>query len=140
MTLTRVFNAPRELVWAAWTTPEHFSFWFGGKDMSVPLQTVSMDVRPGGEWQATMVPSSGEPIPFHGQFLEVSQPERLVMTFGNPTDKDVEILTVTLKDLGGKTEITLHQAGHLPDEQYPKLVEGYGTFMDAMAELLASVQ
>lgn len=143
MTLTRVFGAPRQAVWDAWTDPEDFSYWFGGKDMSVPLTTVEMDVRPGGSWKATMVPPKGEPMPFFGKYLEVVPPERLVMTFGNvqkPDDPNVEVLTVTLKDLGHKTEVTLHQVGFLPDEQYPKLVEGYGTFMDAMAELLKDIQ
>ena len=143
MTLTRVFEAPPELVWQAWTDPGQFSYWFGGKDMSVPIQTISMDVRPGGEWKAMMEPPSGPAMPFYGKYLEVVPPERLVMTFANPDkpdDPNVEVLTVTLQDLGGKTEVTLHQAGHLPDEQYPKLVAGYGTFMDAMAELLLTVQ
>ena len=74
-----------------------------------------------------------------GTYLEVTPPTKLVMTFGNPqnpSDPNVETLTVTLKPIGETTEVTLHQAGFLPDEQYPKLVQGYGTFMDAMAELL----
>lgn len=143
MTLTRVFDAPRELVWDAFTIPEHFSAWFGGKDMSVPLQTVSLDVRPGGAWKATMEPAQGNPMPFAGTYLEVQKPEKLVMTFEdltNPNNPNVETLTITLKDIGRKTDVTLHQAGHLPDDQYPKLVEGYGIFMDALAELLRTIQ
>lgn len=142
MTLTRVLDAPRDDVWAAWTTPESFSYWFGGKDMNVPLQTIAMDVRPGGEWAAMMEPPTGPAMPFMGKYLEVVKPERLVMTFAdvaNPSNPNVETLTVTLKDMGKKTEVTLHQTGFLPDEQYPKLVEGYGTFLDAMAELFTQV-
>ena len=53
-TTTRVFAAARERVWQEWTEPERFADWFGGEECEVPLWTVSMDVRPGGEWQATM--------------------------------------------------------------------------------------
>jgi uncharacterized protein YndB with AHSA1/START domain len=53
-TTTRVFAAPRERVWREWTEPERFADWFGGLECVVPLAMVSMDVRPGGAWQATM--------------------------------------------------------------------------------------
>ena len=59
--ITRTFDAPPELVWAAWTTPEQFAVWFGGDQVEVPLDSVSMDVRPGGTWSARMLlPDGGQ--------------------------------------------------------------------------------
>jgi len=54
ITITRVFDAPRELVFKAWTEPERFVRWFGLGDSEVPLSTIAMDVRPCGAWRATM--------------------------------------------------------------------------------------
>lgn len=53
-TIVHVFEASREEVWAEWTTPESFADWFGGTASEVPVSTVTMDVRPGGAWAATM--------------------------------------------------------------------------------------
>ena len=53
-TTMRVFHAPRERVWLEWTEPERFADWFGGLECEIPLSTVSLDVRPGGAWRATM--------------------------------------------------------------------------------------
>ena len=140
MTITRVFEAPRELVWKAWTEPERFAQWFGGRDSTVPLETASMDVRPGGAWSVVMIdgPERRE-IPFAGDYVEAAEPERLVLTFKDPSDHsspNVEVLTVTFTDLGGKTEVVAHQAGNMPEEQYRRLEDGYGTFFDQLAEHL----
>ena len=79
--IVRVFDAPRELVFQAWTVPERFATWFGEHGSSIPLDKVSMDARPGGAWNATMLhgPEQIE-IPFAGTFLEVVEPERVSMT------------------------------------------------------------
>jgi uncharacterized protein YndB with AHSA1/START domain len=143
VTITRVFDAPRELVWRAWTEPEHFAEWFGTPPFTTPVSTISMDVRPGGAWRATMVSEAdGTELPFHGVYREVVEPERLVLTFEDPNDPsnpNVEVLTVTFTDLGGKTEVVCHQAGHMPEEEYENLVEGYSGFFDRLAEHLAQV-
>src|SRR3954471_12729193 len=97
LTITRVFDAPRQLVWDAWTRPEHFAQWFGGKDAEVPAETLSFDVRPGGRWNAVMH-TQGMEIPWLGQFLEVAPPARLVLTMEDAqggTD-NFETLTVEL--------------------------------------------
>lgn len=140
VTITRIFDAPRELVWQAWTRPEHFAQWFGGPPYVTPPERVSMDVRPGGEWRATMVSEEdGSEIPFAGEYREVVEPERLVLTFADPADPnaDVEVLTITFTDLGDKTEVVAHQAGNLPQDEYPQLAEGYSGFFDQLAEHLA---
>ena len=53
-TITRAFAARREVVFVAWTEPQHFAAWFGGSAVTVPIDSVEMDVRPGGTWKATM--------------------------------------------------------------------------------------
>jgi uncharacterized protein YndB with AHSA1/START domain len=145
VTITRVFDAPRELVWKAWTEPAHFAQWFGTPPYTTPESTVSMDVKPGGAWRATMVhEQDGSELPFRGTYTEVVEPERLVLTFedvNDPGNQDVEVLTVTFRDLGGnRTEVVAHQAGHMPPEEYQALEQGYGAFFDRLAEHLAERQ
>ena len=76
--LTRVLNAPQRRVFAAWTSPEDFAAWYGG-EAEVPLDRVSMDVRPGGAWSLVIV-MPGVEMPFHGVYREVSEPDGLVLT------------------------------------------------------------
>jgi uncharacterized protein YndB with AHSA1/START domain len=144
MTITRVFDAPRELVWKMFTEPEHFRQWFGGgPPMEVPSSKISMDVRPGGEWNATMVAADGQELPFAGRYVEVVEPERLVFNFQNVADRDdplVETATVLLEDLDGQTRVTLTQAGYMDIEQYTTaLPEGYGKFFDQLERHLAEL-
>ncbi len=141
--VTRVFDAPRELVWRMLTEPEHFAAWFGTPPYTTAPETVQMDVRPGGSWQATMRhESDGSEQPFHGAFREIDAPSRLVQTFddpANPQNPDVEVLTSTLVDLGeGKTELTYRQVGHLPPEQYPLIEQGVAGFYARLAGHLAT--
>jgi uncharacterized protein YndB with AHSA1/START domain len=139
ITITRVFDAPRERVWKEWTEPDRFADWFGGSHADVPLATVSMDVRPGGSWRATMFagPERHE-INWKGEYREVVEPERLVLTFSDQPDEDLfAVITVVLKDLGeGRTEMFFEQRGPLPAEQYERAKEGWSTFFDRMAERL----
>ena len=121
MTITRIFDAPRERVWQEWTEPERFADWFGGGEAEIPLSTVSMDVRPGGEFRSTMVhETDGTELPFAGSFREVVEPERLVQELRNPadpSDTNVETFTTTLEDLGdGKTEVTYHHFDRLAEQ------------------------
>jgi uncharacterized protein YndB with AHSA1/START domain len=141
ITITRVFDAPRERVWKEWIEPEAFADWFGGPDSEVPLSTVAMDVRPGGAWRLTMYAERGRrEIRWHGEYREVSEPERLVFTVSDqlPEQDAYELVTVVLTDLGdGRTEMLLQQRGALPAEVYERAREGWGTFFDRMAERLA---
>ena len=141
--IVRVFDAPRELVFKAWTEAERFATWFGEHGSSIPLDKVSMDARPGGAWSATMIygPDRVE-LPFSGRFREVVEPERVVMTVTDSNDPDaepVEVLTVVLKDLGGdRTEMTFTQrGGNLPADEYSRALRGSLIFFDRMAEHLA---
>jgi uncharacterized protein YndB with AHSA1/START domain len=138
LTITRVFEAPRERVWREWTEPERFADWFGGPKSEVPLSSVSMDVRVGGTWRATMLAARGE-IQWKGEYLEVIPPERLVLTFSDqPGEDPYELVTVVLTDLGdGRTEMLMQQRGRMSREQYERAGEGWSGFFDRMAERLA---
>jgi uncharacterized protein YndB with AHSA1/START domain len=140
ITMTRVFDAPRELVWREWVEPERFADWFGGSESEIPVSTVSMDVRPGGSWRATMFSGPGQEIHWKGEYREVVEPERLVLTFCDQPDDDVyELITVVLTDLGdGRTEMLLEQRGQMSAEQYERAESGWSTFFDRMAEHLAA--
>ncbi|MGO8883792.1 MAG: SRPBCC family protein [Streptosporangiaceae bacterium] len=137
-TITRVFDAPRELVWQALTEPARFAQWFGLAGSR--LEAVSMDVRPGGRWSATMIIPGAPDMPWEGHYQEATAPERLVMTLLDQQVQDgfFELMTFTLTDLGDKTELMLRQSGgHLPDEEYGRAREGTSAFLDRMAALLA---
>jgi uncharacterized protein YndB with AHSA1/START domain len=134
--LSRTFDAPRERVWREWTEPEAFADWFGGP-LEVPLSSVSMDVREGGSWRLTMLAERGE-IHWRGEYVEVEEPERLVLTVTDRPGDERELVTVVLTDLGdGRTEMLLEQRGHMSPEQYERTKQGWGGFLDKVAARLA---
>ena len=139
--ITRVFDAPRERVWQEWTEPERFADWFGGVEAEVPIATVSMDVREGGAWRATMFfgPNRVESH-WHGEYREVLPPERLVVTMSDQPDGDsYELIIVVLNDLGdGRTEMLFQQRGDMRPEEYDRAGKGWGKFFDRMDERLAA--
>ena len=78
--ITREFNAPRELVWEAWTNPKHVVNWWGPRGFSTTIET--MDVRPGGVWKHVMRGPDGANYPNKSVFKEVVKPERIVFSHG----------------------------------------------------------
>jgi uncharacterized protein YndB with AHSA1/START domain len=141
ITMTRIFDAPRERVWQEWTEPEPFADWFGGPESEVPLASVSMDVRPGGSWRATMFASPGDrEIHWKGEYREVIAPERLVFTVSDqPGDEAYEVVTVVLTDLGdGRTEMLFQQRGRMSAEEYERAGQGWSSFFDRIAQRLAA--
>lgn len=102
--ITRLFDAPRELVFKAFTDPDLVAKWWGGQYETVIKE---MDARPGGTWRFIHPASQGEEDGFHGVFHDVVSPERLVYTFeyeGMPGHVLLE--TIVLDDEGGKTKMT----------------------------------
>ncbi|MET0296697.1 MAG: SRPBCC domain-containing protein, partial [Microbacterium sp.] len=85
-TITRQIAAPRELVFDAITKPEHFAVWFGTAAVEVPQESLSMDVRPGGEFRATMVLPDGNRIDWAGEYITVDPPAHLAMTLSDNPD------------------------------------------------------
>ena len=140
LTITRVFDARREQVWKEWTEPERFADWYGGSEAEVPVATVSMDVREGGAWRATMFAGPGRrEIQWKGEYREVVEPERLVFTVTDrPAEDAYDLVIVVLTDLGdGRTEMLFQQRGHMSAEQYERAGKGWSGFFDRMAERLA---
>jgi uncharacterized protein YndB with AHSA1/START domain len=138
--LTRVFNVPRERVWREWTEPERFADWFGGSDADVPVSSVSMDVREGGAWRATMFAGPGSrEIQWTGEYREVVRPERLVLTMCDGPGDEYELVIVELIDLGdARTEMRFRQRGRMTAAQYKAAGDGWSTFFDRMDERLAA--
>lgn len=140
--IVRVFDAPRELLFKAWTEPERFATWFGEHGSSIPLERISMDPRPGGVWSAVMIhgPERIE-IPFAGTFREVVEPEVVELVLVDPDNPDsglVEVLRAEFRDLGdGRTEMTFTQRGRLPADEYSRAMRGSLIFFDRLADHLA---
>jgi uncharacterized protein YndB with AHSA1/START domain len=139
ITITRIFDAPREQVWREWTEPERFADWFGGPESEVPLSTVSMDVREGGDLALTMLagPERRE-IRWTGTYREVEEPGRLVFTLcDEPRPRRFELVIVVLVDLGdGRTEMRFEQRGEMTDEDYRRAGAGWSGFFDRIDERL----
>ena len=111
LVITRTFDAPRELVFQAWTDPHHAREWWG--PVNYPARHVEMDVRPGGAWRMCLRSTEGKPELWQGGvFREVVAPERLVFTFAweEEGERGMETLvTVTFAEAGGKTRMTFRQ-------------------------------
>ncbi len=140
-TTTRVFAAARERVWREWTEPESFADWFGGEVCEVPISTVSMDVRPGGAWRATMFCGpERRMIRWTGEYREVTAPELLVFTISDTPGEDrYELVTVQLRDLGGgRTEMRFEQRGHQRPDEYDRAEQGWGSFFARLDDRLTA--
>jgi uncharacterized protein YndB with AHSA1/START domain len=123
--LSRVFDAPRELVFAAWTDPAHVTHWWGPRGFTTT--TAEMDVRPGGVWRFVMHGPDGTDYPNTIVFTEVERPERIAYDHVGEADHgDVKFhTTVTFADRGGKTELTLRMVFATVEERN-HVVERYG--------------
>lgn len=107
--ISRVFDAPRELVWEAWTNPKHVAQWWGPNGFTTTFET--MEVRPGGEWKHVMHGPDGTDYPNHSVFIEVVKPERIVYSHGGGKEGAPEVRfesTWTFEALAGnKTRLTM---------------------------------
>jgi uncharacterized protein YndB with AHSA1/START domain len=139
ISITRLFDAPREAVFKAWTTPASFADWFGGPDTDIPPESCSIDARVGGLWKATMVLPDGTNIHWDGEFIEVVFPERLVLTMRDRPGPDFEPLTVEFFEVDGRTEMKFHQfGGNMDAAGYEQAGAGWMTFFDTMESAFAS--
>jgi uncharacterized protein YndB with AHSA1/START domain len=111
LVITRVFAAPRALVFGTWTNPRHAVRWWGPRDC--PAIRLEMDVRPGGAWRGCLRSTeSGKDLWQRGVFREVVAPERLVFTFAweEEGERGLEnLVTVTFAEQDGKTLMTFRQ-------------------------------
>ncbi len=151
LVVTRIFDAPRELVFRAWTDPEHFVRWWGPECFTAPHCTI--DLRPGGAWHACMRGPDGKDYWSKGVYREIVPPERIVTTdyFSNaegekiePTDHGLPeswpsemLVTVTFEELaGGKTRLTVHQS--VPEALARQIgaIEGWKQTLDKLEAFL----
>lgn len=107
LVVTRTFNGPVHLVFEAWTRPELFQRWWVPRSFGISLRSCEMDVRPGGTYRLVFGHGDAEPHAFHGTYLEVTPPSRLVWT--NEEGDEVVITTVTFEDRGDKTLLVVHE-------------------------------
>lgn len=110
--ITRVFDAPPELVWRAWTEEAELTQWL--KPFGVSTDSVSFNVREGGKYAYTMTnDETGEKFPSGGTFLEVEPMRRLVFTWGEPEAPvdTAAVITLTLTEHDGGTELVFHLRG-----------------------------
>jgi len=141
LVITRVFDAPRELVWKAWTDPSHVLKWLGPKNFTAV--DFELDPRPGGAWRSRMRGPDGAEHSNRGTVREVDEPRRLVFTFawddedGSP-GREMEI-TITFDERDGKTEMTFSQAVFDSEEDRDGHREGWSESFDKLAEYLASI-
>lgn len=140
-TLTHVLDAPRELVWRAWTEPKQLARWWGPEGITTPLQTIEMDVRAGGVFRLTMVlDADGSEFPSDMTFREVTEPERLVYGWEAQRGLGAGEVTVTFADLGDKTEMATHFAGYATDEVAEQAELGWAQQLDKLAAYLTAEQ
>ncbi|MDX6727064.1 MAG: hypothetical protein QOK49_1869 [Baekduia sp.] len=121
--IERVFNAPRERVFAAFIDPELIPEWWGPRGRTTVVD--HMDVRPGGGWRFTIDDAGGDVTGFRGTYREVTPPERIVQTFeweGMPGHVAVE--TAVFEDLGDRTKVTTTSLFHTPEERDGMLSSG----------------
>jgi uncharacterized protein YndB with AHSA1/START domain len=103
--ITREFDAPRHLVWKAYTTPDLIARWWGGEHGKVT--SVEVDLRVGGTWRYVLTANEGFEVAFHGEYREISEPERLVNTeIYEGAPEGVGVVTTTLTESDGRTTLT----------------------------------
>ncbi len=150
LVIIRVFDAPRELVFRAWTEPEHLARWWGPNGFTTPFCKV--DLRPGGAWHLCMRSPDGRDFWCKGIYREIVVPERIVTTdffadeegnlvppthYGMSADVPAEmLLTVTFTEQDGKTKLTVQQSLPLSLAKSIGAVEGWNQSFDRLAEQL----
>ncbi|MGE3873674.1 MAG: SRPBCC family protein [Parvibaculaceae bacterium] len=128
LVVTRSFNAPARIVFAAWTRPELFKQWWAPKSMGMFLRSCEMDLRAGGRYRLVFGHDASNPAEFFGRYIEVTPHSRLVWT--NEESEDGAVTTVTFAEKDGKTLLVL-------TELYPskEALDAAGTgAADAMGE------
>ncbi len=141
LVIRRIFDAPRHLVFKAWTEPERLMRWWGPRGFSMTF--CKMDLFPGGAYRFHMRSPEGTEHRLQGVFREIAEPERLVMTGswadsqGNPTSPETT-LTLTFEEHDGKTKLTLHQAIFESVTARDAHRGGWTSSLECLAEYLAT--
>lgn len=140
LTLTRVFDAPRSLVFKMWTQPEHLVRWLGGP--STKSVTCKLDPRPGGAWHVVMCLDDGTDHRVSGVYREVVPPERLSFTWAweeaDGAHSHETLVTVTFAEHGAQTKLTLRQEVFESAEMCNRHRIGWSTSLERLAGALAA--
>ena len=135
--ITRVFDAPRQLLFETWSDPKHLARWWGPKGFTLP--GCEMDFRPGGAYRFVMRGPDGGDYPFHGVYREIVAPERIVFTaiIDNAPGNEL-VTTVTFAEEGGRTRLTVEQT--VPTEPYARgQQQGWTESLECLADYLGSL-
>jgi uncharacterized protein YndB with AHSA1/START domain len=139
LVMTRVFPAPRALVFKAWTEPERIKQWWGPRGFTT--LSCEMDLRPGGAWRTRSRSPEGTEHAEHGVFREIVEPELLVFTqaweHADGTPKHETLVTVTFTDQGGKTLLSFHQGVFESVTSRDAHNEGWSSAFELLVEYLA---
>ena len=139
--VTRLFDAPRDLVWQVLIDPAHVAQWYGGPGFSSPV--CEMDVRPGGAWRHVMQAPNGMRFSINSVFLEVVPPERLVWETKADENRQpappTAVNTVTLEVKGAQTRWTLVARFNSIAERDVSASMGFGNMISMGAERMADL-
>jgi uncharacterized protein YndB with AHSA1/START domain len=139
VTYTRVYEAPRDLVFRCKITPAHLTHFWGPTGVSTPVENITVDPRPGGVFETVMVnDADGAEYPMRGVYVEVIEPEKLVWT-----EADVEggmTTSLTFTDLGnGTTEVVAHQTNVPEMYRSPEAQAGMQSSFDRFAAYVTTL-
>jgi uncharacterized protein YndB with AHSA1/START domain len=136
LTITRVFDAPRELVFAAWTNPDHLARWWGPTGFRTSSCTVRL--TEGGQWRTCIIDDRGTELWASGVYRDIVRPERLAFSFAWETADGSRghetLVTITFADRDGKTEMTFHQAVFESVESRDNHESGWAETFAALAD------
>ena len=138
-TITRIFDAPREVVWHAWTDPDEAAIWWHPRGIRTPRESVHIDARIGGRYSYTMIAPDGNQYPTTGIYREITPPARIVFTWASPGDPD-ELAPVISIDLaehgesGEKTLMTFHLEGIEGRPGDENVYDGWDSAFDLLVE------
>ena len=132
--ITRVFDAPGDVVFDAWTDPEKVKAWSGCPDGAT--LDVTMDFRVGGECRSVVVVNGTSVLTTTATYTEIDTPTRLAYRLNwAPLQVPETLITVDFTDLDGKTEVTLVQSGLAGDEMKGAVQEGWGSAFETLAQV-----
>ncbi len=138
--ITRIFEAPRERVFKAWTDPEQVAAWFGPEQMDTPRERINIDLRVGGRYELTMVRhDGGGEMTIGYEIVEIVEPELLVLRSDPMPEMGMDegtLVRVEFHDHGTKTRMTLSD-GPLPAEGRGHAEAGWSAAFDKLATLVA---
>lgn len=139
--ITRIFDAPREQVFRAWTDPDELAKWYGPAHMDAPRERIRIDLRVGGRWELTMVRRDGAgEMKIGYEIVELTEPELLVLRSDPMPEMGMEdgtVVRVELHDHGEKTRMTLSD-GPLPSAGRDPAEAGWNAALDKLAGHLVS--